>query len=348
MKELKLVQSLSERITFLQEEISGKQWSELSKEEFLYKAETCNTQLDAIKGILFALKEISKKKLEIEEQQVNALLKEIQKILKNLEATIKLEKHKTTDDFKKINPFIPASNTEAYWHLQEKMLSFALNTRYFIEKTNLSLAKSFLPKTSHSTQTSHLLELLEERDNEVVNLKNEIANLKKRAFLGYLKETTSSDIEEETKKISIEFEKKKSFFETKQKRFTQQIMSLEKKYIKLKEQLESLSEMFSDYIEKNNKLIQILKKERDLAKKTLLESENHLIELRNKYTNDILMLDQQKIGLEEKIKKQFIIKLKRALQEAKRNHEAVEHFRELLKRKEKEIAKLKKKKGKLK
>ena len=340
MHETKLAEGLSERVTALQSELSGKTWSELSKDEFIYRISSCLKEMDAIHGILLAFEKSPVKKLEIDENAMKSLGEDSSAIIKTIKATLELEKHQKTGDFSSINPFMPVTNRESQWHLQEKLLSFALKARYTIEKLNISFAKSFLPPIKKSEESRHLLGLLEDREQEIVSLKEELQGIKKKSFLGYLKETTSADIEAQLKRMAIDFERKKSDFERMKGGFEKKVSMLEGSFKELSQQLGAMEDNFLEYHDKNDKLVLMLKRERDLAKKTLLEAETELSELRNRYSMEILTLDQQKAMLEENIRKELSVKVKRAMEEAKRNHEAVEHFRELLRRKEEELGKI--------
>jgi len=186
--ERELVEQCIQRLSYLQAKLRGANWAELSSYAFAKQARGAIDELVEIENILEKLKKVMK---EPETREFDDLIKEHKKLSAVLRRNAEFEEKKALQE-----PELAASNPELFASLQHKVMSLMLRTRFFVERVMLRIGKQETRAAERSGEQAKLLELLEQKEKELQELKRKYEDIKKSVFFG-MEEVSASDLEDE-------------------------------------------------------------------------------------------------------------------------------------------------------
>ncbi|MBN2067541.1 MAG: hypothetical protein JW744_03675 [Candidatus Diapherotrites archaeon] len=323
-----VIVEIGERIKEAQQNISDRPWKAASRPAFLAALEKSVSDLAELHSLFSRIVGEMDKNPEPGKPEVKPFLEELEKLLKLLKRNLEMEKGKRSTA-KTANELDKEETPELYADLQHKILASLLKARYALEKTTIFLRRQgFEPITDKST-AKQVMEVLSRKEEELQELREKYENIRKRSYLGYFEEGTVADLEQElgdlAKRMALsanELGKSISFHRS-------QIEYIENSYAELKQKLDSLEELFSQYSEKSEELIKSLKKERDYAKKIVLDVEHETLQLRNTYTREMLNLQETKLAVKREAERKFSEEIKKLARQLSEQQDLARHFRKV-------------------
>jgi len=317
---------ISEIINSLQAGISEQPWEKASRTVFANALEKSVSSLGELQKEFLEIVEEMEKNPKEGKPDLRPFLNELDKSISVLEKNLGFERQKK-GRAKTVNELESDETPGLYAELEQKVLGTLLKARYSLERlTIFKRREGFTPLTEKST-AKQVMQILERKEDELQELRGKYEDIRKKSYLGYLEEQTSADIEHELGELgrrmaltADELGKSISFHRS-------QIEYIENSYSELKQKLDSLEETFFAYSEKAEELIKDLKKERDYAKRVVLEVEHETLQLRNTYTREILNLQEAKLSAKNEAERKFAQEIKELRKEASEQADLLRHFR---------------------
>jgi hypothetical protein len=316
-------------------------WGELNREGFVFELERSTQKL---KEIFLDLEQINKEVkllLEKDTPDMNDFLEEFTKELVVLESNRAMERTKKLRQ-ELINETERQEIPELYDSLQQRILKIVLKARYNIEKVRTFLIAKKTPFIQKGSTAKNLIEILRKKEEEFNELKQKHLELKKNNFFGN-NEKSLAEVEQEM----FEFDKKleMAVIEANKalKTHLAQLNYVEGSFVHLKEKVELVENIHNNYTTKAIELLKELKKERDFARKTVIEIEQETIGQRSEYTKKMLEMEEEKNDLEEGIRKKYLIEIEQMKNEMLEKSSKVARLAKVIEEQEKEIRMLKSK-----
>jgi len=342
MVEMELVRDIgkwSKKINELNSSVSGANWAEFDRNIFV---NTLEEKLSELENMLFLLQKIQE---EIEKQpEINApdfseITGEFSKTMQLLKRNLELE-HGKTGRAEKTSLSGKENNAELYSSLQQKILELVLKTRHLNERLVIfSKKKSSSPIQEKSTGKK-LLELLEQREMELQELKGKYEGVRKHAYLGLIEERTAHDLESDVTGLDKTLAKQYSLFEQNIIDAGRQIESLQNSLLSARERFSEIKDVLEEYSAKNSEFAKVLKKERDYAKKIVLDRENETMGLRSAYSREVLNLQEAKLAAKREAEQSLGKQLKSVKNELAEKTELLHKFKNIAEDKLKKEQKL--------
>jgi len=336
----KLVTLLNE----IQDRIKGKPWKSLNRNGFSYAASNAITELEEALQFIESIEE------EHERQNLpdSPSSKELAAGCKD--AIVNLKKNKLFEQKKNENA-IPLlfemkdsiAEKELYSHLEQKILDFVLKARYWVDRVVIYEKKRKLKPLEGRSARKNVLDLLEQKENELEELRKRYSDLRVKTHLGLIEEKTVADLEKEYYGEVRKEDSELKLIISQVSLFEKDIENLAGKYKMIKAGLSRAEELSSKHIESSSELITCLKKERDYAKRIVMEIENETVRLRSAYSKELLSLEEEKEIAKHEAYEKFRQQLLKARQEIEHRDSAIKDFREVLKAREEKNAFLSKK-----
>ena len=332
-----LLVGLTEKISYLTVKLRDSNWASLSRLGFVREAGNC---LDKMTGIRKNLEELEHV-LSAEKLGINPLLSDLKKIEKLIEKNVHFE-HEKKSDFVGIHPRTQEEHPELFASLQQSVLSIMLKTRFLVERSAIFVQRNApsAEAVGEATERKEIIQLLEQKEAELQQLREQYDNVRKHTILGFAHEENAAETEQDMQKLARKFESEKRELKHRASEFRSIISGLQSEFLQLSDKLEENERAFSEYVDKSEELIMLLKKERDYSKKIVLDIENDVMQLRAKYSNELLKMEESKAkarGEATVDARKAIGKLQLELED---KEELLRHFKELAKRKEKESLEL--------
>ena len=223
-----------------------------------------------------------------------------------------------------------------YSDLEQKVLSMLLKSTYAAERLRVSLRKQEPGMQARGAQ-KNILDLLEKKENELEDLRKKYEQSRRNTFLGLAEKESSIEIENELNDLMRKLEAKTALLKKQFESAKESIVQTEKRVGELEERLFGVEELESQAMGKTFELMTMLKKERDYAKKMLIEIEHETIQLRNTYSKELLGLQEEKITLKNSIEDRFMREIDGMKRELSEKTKTLSHLQEMLTNREKRI-----------
>ncbi len=328
-------------INTLHDTIQKTKWNELNRDGFVFELERSYTKLKEIYLKLFEVNKEVSNLLEKNTPNIDTFLEQFRNQLTVLEANIRMEKSK-----KLVVELINENDTnnvpELYSSIQNKIIEQLLKCRYSIEKIKTFLINRKTPFVKKGSTAKNLIELLETKEDELVDLKKRNLELKRRVFTRNTDEKDITEIEadiyERNKNLEIAVKETNDALKT----HLAQINYVEGSFANLKNKITKIEESHNTFAKNSIELIKELKKERDYAKKFAMDIEQETLALRSNYTREILNMEDQKNEIKEKINKKYIEEIKSLKRDLNEKSISLANIIKLVEEQEKEIKRLKK------
>lgn len=337
-------EKIVDELNILEQSLFAKHWTDHSRASFIYAVSNTANSLKKVKELL----EEIRKGHEIEplsEHDLQKHISELEKLIGVLEQNHSLEVSRIKRAKEKGIEFLAddITNPEQYSFLEQKVLGFILKTRFLVERLSLVQRKEMQEGTVIGKSTKKVLELLEEKEKEVQELRKKYEEIKNRHFMARLEEKTSNDLEKELYLLAKKTEGEQKYLESSIESFRKGVEQVQQAFVITREKFLALEELNRKSWEMVSELTTTLKKERDYAKRIVLDIENETIKLRNAYSKQIISLESEKV--QAKIHAQHEQKEKAALLKTQllEKEELAKSLKEIIAAKDKHIEKLEKK-----
>lgn len=315
-------------------------WSKLNREGFVFELQRNYSKLDTIYSTLFEINKEINMLLEKNSPNLDNFLEEFKKHLIVLQSNIKMEKSKRLR-IELINENEEYEVPQLYSSIQTKIIEQLLRCRYSAEKVRTFLNNRKTPFIKKGNTAKNLIEILEKKEDELINLKKKNVELKRKSFLKNSEEKDivdmESDITERNKKLEISIKEANDAMKT----HLAQLKYVEGSFVNLKNKINLIEETHNNFSTETKELIKELKRERDYAKQIALEIEQETVNLRSTYTREMLNIENDKSELKEKISKKYIEEIKYLKKENNEKGISLANIVKLVEEQEKEIKKLK-------
>jgi len=324
----KLVTEIGEKINGLQQGISRQPWRNASRTVFANALDKSASELEELHKLFSHAVEEMEKDPKEGKPELRPFLKETERLLAVLEKNLRFEKQKKSKA-KTVNVLEKEETPDLYADLEQQVLGILLKARYALERMTIFLRKQGLTPLTEKTGAKQVMQILERKEDELQQLREKYEDVRKKSYLGFLEEETVADLEHEMgelgKRMALsadELAKSISFHRS-------QIEYIENSYAELKQKLDNLEETFFAYNEKSGELIKDLKKERDYAKKVVLDVEHETLQLRNTYTRELLNLQESRLAAKQEAGKKFLQELKRLQRQLAEQTDLTRHFKKV-------------------
>jgi len=328
LNELSLL--LENQLNELGEKISKIEWHELSSKNFARELNIAVQLIEKIQKTLEAINADNVKYARMNAPETIELLDFIEKELLFLKRNLEMEEKKSEIKIKEINEFEEEKTAELQSELQHRIQDILLKTRFYLERLNIFIKKHELNVEQQKSIGENLLELLGKKEKELQELKEKYEKIKKKSILGFSTEKTINETEKEFIEFLLELKKEKSLLEKDFDLFKKEITKMNETFEDLKLKQKKLFELTSEIKSKALVLISELKKERDYAKKSLLEIETEAIKLRNTYTTELLKLEEEKIKAKREAELKFENTIKKLRKQIEDKEELIKALQEII------------------
>ncbi len=322
------IAKIVEAINALHSGVSAEEWGNANKTVFVASLVRAIGKIEGLEERFKRVKKELAKGAKVGAPDFSELLAEFETTLKVLENNLSLEKSKKST-VKESNVFEKEENSELYEDLSQRVQTLLLRARYMAERLNVFvLRQSSVPLEGKST-AKQMLDLLQAKENEIGELRGKYENIRKQSYLGYVQEQTSVDLEQDLSNLGMRMSAMANELRREISLHRKQVEYIENSYAELKERLDTVQEIFNDYIEKSLELITMLKKERDYAKKIVLDVEHETLQLRNSYTSEVLSLQENKLSAKKEVEEKFSKELDSLKKELKETKELLGSFKKI-------------------
>ncbi len=337
----KSLSDLESKINEVRLEVIKRHWSELSRPGFIYLLSNLVPLLEDVFALFQStLLELEKSNENIPELKVH--LDELSKTIVLLKRNKEMEEKRQEKVKEKPLEFAnDLPSHDLYSDLEQKTLAILLKSVYIIDRLRIVLRKRESTQKLGGVQRN-VLSILEEREKELEELRQKYEEIRKNAFFGVVHKDNSVDIEnslnELLRKSEAEVALARKSFESAKTGFE----SLERGMAELEARLTQTEELQNQTVSKAFELIAILKKERDYAKRLLMDVEHETLQLRSVYSKELLGLQEEKLNYRNSIEQKFVDEIKSLKRELKERNDLIKQLQEAAISRENKIIELEK------
>jgi predicted nucleic acid-binding Zn-ribbon protein len=326
------------KINDLNEFLSRINWKQLDRKTFMRSLSDSIEKVEELQNLLKKLMERIEKSYSIDKPDLKPLIEEFNKTLTVLRRNLLMEESKKDLDepFLKTQIVVP----ELYSSISEKINNLLLRARYAMERVYLHAKEEKISPLTEKSTAKQIMQLLKAKEKELQELKEKYEDLKHHAFMAKVGEKDSAEVEKELNNIAKKFETELNFALHDLNNFNKKIEKLSESFLELKNKSSKLEEIFSKFSEKLSDLTVLLKKERDFAKKTLLDIEHETLRLRSAYSREILNLHESKLKAREEAVKEVNKKLMALEKEVIEKNALIDRLQKMVAERDKKIEKL--------
>lgn len=321
----------------LTELVRQKAWSEHSRQGIVAVLEQSLEKLEALKSLL----EKIQKGLGAEEGAgIKEHLLEMEKQLAVLKRNLEFERSKKSsqDDLLK-----QGEPKEQYAALEQIVQALLLRTRYILERVQLRANKQLLLPGQEKSTARNLIDLLERKESEIQELKQKYSDARKRALTGVSELADSATVEQEMNMLARKLEVQQNDLEKAYFESRKSMEAMQRSNMVLRKEVMSLQQLFANYFSKNFELITLLKKERDFAKKIVMDIEHETLQLRSAYSRELLSLEEAKVAAKREAEERFLGRLKKLERECEQKQQLTGQLQGMLQDREKKLSEIEEK-----
>jgi hypothetical protein len=329
-----------QKIDSLHDSINLKNWGELKREGFVFELENSTKKLKEIFDLMKQTNKETMMLLEKNTPKIDEFLEVLEKNIIILESNIKMERTKRIR-VELINETEQVDVPELYRALQQNVLDLCLKSRYEIEKLNKFLIARKTPFIKKGNTAKALLEILQKREEEIDTIKKKNLELKRNSFFK-ADEVTIIELEEELNNKEKQLEMNVKETRNALKTHLAQINYVEGSFSNLEKKISLIENNHENFVKKTMDLVRGLKKERDYARKIVLELEEETIKIRQDQTQQIMTMNEQRDSLKENIRNKYINEIKKLKKENENKQSGLDNLQRLVEMQENEIRRLKK------
>jgi len=322
-----------EKINVLHETVSSKDWRAFNARDFARSLEHALAGLAELKSVFedtdFYLKHTQKDSVDFA-----PLFSEFARTAPVLQRNLELERKKSELQTV-VNELEKSEVPELYASMQEKILTLLLRCRYFAERVSVAARKDELPALPGKQASQHLLDLLKSKETELQEMREKYEGMRKKSFLGMVQEETSADLEAEIMAVGRTLGVQAKELETGFKEFRKKVEAMQFEFTELERKASVLDETTDDSLVKQADLMTLLKKERDYAKKVIVDIEHETMKLRSQYSRELIHLEESKLAAKKEAEEKLSHTINALIDEVREKDELLRHFKGIVAEREK-------------
>ncbi|MBI4044634.1 MAG: hypothetical protein HY392_02915 [Candidatus Diapherotrites archaeon] len=329
----------------LQDRLNAKQWKDHSRASFIYSAINTIHSLEQIKG-MFSEAAVAFEKDGKSFAGLDTHIQEIGSTMQILERNREIEQSVAKKTMQRGIGLIAdeITNTENYSSLEQKVLAVLLKTRFIVERLSILERRETTPDYAPGKGAKKILELLEEKEKELQLLRGKYEEIRKHSYLARIEDNTSQDMEKDISILSRRLGEEQKLLQASLESHRRSMEQLEQTHSMAVEKHRTLEELELQLGGKMLELSTALKKERDYAKRIVLDIENETLKLRNAYSKQILSLEEEKTNARSQAQEDFRKKISFLSKQLAEKQELVDSLKEIISTKDKYIQRLEGKK----
>ncbi|MFH1751902.1 MAG: hypothetical protein ABH821_03110 [archaeon] len=279
------------------------------------------TQLD--KAVVFHSTEVMPK------IDVDTFLRLFDSSLRILEKNLFMETTKKTPGLQ-LNPLMDEIEVpELYSSLEQRVMELLLKTRYFVEHYHVKLKSENVTPINKKRHADNLSILLDDKAKELDKLRSRYQELQSQVATSRIAELKDVDLEHDLHKIRENIAGTQTILTEKLSHHNRALEDSFNAFNRFKKDLNDINQFYSEFLGKTNDLVLLLKKERDYARRIVLQSEFELTQLKNTYSRKLLDLEKDKSSYRQDLTQDFNSKLRKVERELKETKDNLEHFKRL-------------------
>ncbi|GEM_PF-3375259 len=342
MPELReIADKIEQDASTLREKAGSTQWGKLSRRGFIFSTSNMLPGLEELYSLFQLARMEMSKEGDPAAPEASEHLAELNRLITTLKRNVEMEQSRLekmkTQGIEAIAETVTVP--ELYSELEQKTLAMLLKSSYFVERMRIfSRKKEPLMETRGAQR--NVLDLLAKREEEVAALRKKYDETRKNTFMGLLEKDTSAEIEGELNEVSRSIESKTALLRKAfdaSKMFNEQF---QRQQSELGQRVLSVEDLQSQMTAKTFEVLTMLKKERDYAKRMLIEIEQETISLRNTYSKELLGLQEEKLRLKNTIEEKHSREMSELKSELRHRNDTIRHFQESISAKERKNADL--------
>ncbi len=330
-----------QKVMELSELLSHKAWSEHSREGIVVALEQSVEKLSELKAVLEKIeKELGAEAEPKIRQHISEMEKEIVFLNRNLE--FEKKKKPIAEDLLQ-----PQKYNEQYSAIEQRILSTLLKTRYLVERTQLQARKQTITPIKEKSTAKNLLDLLKAKESEIESMKEKYSEARKHALTGMAELEDSATIENEMNALARKLEVQQSDLEKAYFESQKGLGAMQNSNLMLRKEVMKLQQVFTNYMAKNFELITLLKKERDYAKKIVLDIEHETMQLRSAYSKELFSMQEAKVSAKREAEEKFLNRIRKIEKDNSQKQQLTGQLQGMLQDREKKLSELEEKNQKL-
>ncbi|MBI4210360.1 MAG: hypothetical protein HY544_02530 [Candidatus Diapherotrites archaeon] len=336
-----LCDRIEAKIAQIREKASARKWAGYSRHGFVANLEAIIPEMQELHSLFQISRNEIEKRLEPTRPELGEHLKELNMLITVLKRNREMEEARIGKMREQgINALAESVTVpDLYSDLEQKVLSTLLKSMYMAERMRVFDRRRQNPAQSKGAQRT-IFELLEKKEREIDDLRQKYEETRNKTFLGLLEKENSIQVENELNQLGRSLEGRtaitKKMFESTKEAFE----SLQRQMQEIEERVSSIDDTESQITGKTFELITMLKKERDYAKKILIEIEHDTIQLRNNYSKELLALQEEKASLRASLEEKYGKEAQELKRELWHRNENLKHLHESLSAREKKLSEL--------
>ena len=341
-----LCDKLLEQLEVLRQETRQRPWRELNREAFVYNLRRAVEGLEGIAAQLEAVHASLREHPQPGQPDVQEPLKELNATITVLKRNLKLEEAKPMVSERHMKLTESRENPDLYSSLEDKIISALTKTAFLCERLNLYGRRQAEVSPALRGAPRNVLNLLEQKEDELQEIRKRYDELRNKTFFGALAEESTAELERELSDLNARLQTEKALLGKDLESFNREINSLLDRQLEFDRKMGSLSDIYSEYSRKSAELASLLKREKDLAKKILIETDGDTAHLRALYSKELLRMDEAKLLARKEGREESQKELEKLRRDAKDREEMLARFREMVHERELELSRLKEKRSK--
>ncbi|MFA4907213.1 MAG: hypothetical protein WC602_03010 [archaeon] len=322
-----LASEAMKRTNSVHSDVSTASWHELSRTVF---SSTLERTITGLLGLRETISEIIR---EMEKEALNEshgskeLIAEYDSVIKLLKRNLALETGKQKVKGRNYERMLndKSEAPELYASLEQKVLGLILKTGFFLQRVQVQLNSMGMP--AQGKADSGLATLVNARENEISELKKKYEELKAKTYYARVGEKSSADMEQVVSEIARKIEAEARALSLALKAQEKKFGELEKCQSETANSAKALGELALNYADKSSDLATEFKKERDFAKKMVLEIENETMQLRHAYSTELVKMQETRNELRRELLQEFSSRTSKLEKELEEKSEMLTHFR---------------------
>lgn len=336
-----LTSRVVEKIDSIHKSVSAKAWQDLSRTVFASSLGRAAAELEEIRAMLEIIRTGMEKEAIPEAPGIRELLAEFDSTLKTVRRNLALETGKQRVKGQNYEKMLGEKSEapELYASLEQRVLALLLKTGFLMQRLQVQL-NSVGAAQRQGGRESGLAVLARARENELIELKKKYEELKAKSYYSRVGEKGSADLEQVVSEIARKIEAEARMLSASVKAHERRFEELERGYSEVASHSRSLEELCLNYANKSSDLLTELKKERDYAKKMVLEIENETLQLRHAYSNELVKMQEARNELRRELLQEFSSRTGRLEKELEEKKDLLGHFRGMAESRERELSEL--------
>jgi hypothetical protein len=322
-----VVKDVLKQLDSIHSDVISHTWKDFSKSDFVSALDRAMVSLAELHTSLHKVEHSLTDQPAGEKPDIGEVIRDLEQLQALVNKNKDMELRKSRSLIQDINTLEQEESPELYAILEQKMLSFVLKARHHVERLSIFFHKHSprSPLTEKGT-ARNLLSLLEQKETELADMREKYGSMRARSFMGHLEENAVADMEKEVTGLSTSLATNMERIRHSLSLNHKQLVSLDNEYAKLKEKINAVEDDFSGFVENSLELVSMLKKERDYARRVVMEIEHETVHLRSTYTHELLSLEEEKVAAKEQAKKMIGKRLDHAEAALKKAEKNEQHF----------------------